>query len=417
MFSKDGVTTGTSGSEAPGLLGLVDSLLDTTLIRPLAAALAGTPAGRLVLTLPSGRKTVVGPIDREVAGELVLNNYRVLAKLIVRGQLGFADSYMAGDIDTDSLVGIFNYYMDSEEALTSVVPSLIRSGWIDRMFHIQRANTPSGSRRNIAAHYDLGNEFYRLWLDPGLNYSSGVYVGAETSLEAAQGEKYRRILTALELAAGHDLLEIGCGWGGFAEAAANRGASVTGITISEQQFEEASDRIRRADLAHRACIRLKDYRDTAGKFDRVASIEMIEAVGEENWPIYFRCIADRLKQGGIAVIQAITIREDLYEPYRRNPDFIQRYIFPGGMLPTEQAMRRHAEAAELKFEALETFGDSYALTLVEWRRRFDQAWPRIEALGFDERFRRMWSYYLAYCQVGFERGTINVGLYRLVKPS
>jgi cyclopropane-fatty-acyl-phospholipid synthase len=416
MFSKDGVTTGTSATEARGL-GLVDKVLDAALIRPLAAALAGTPAGRLVLTLPSGRKTVVGPIDREVAGELVLNNYRVLAKLIVRGQLGFADSYMAGDIDTDSLVGLFNYYMESEQALTSAVPSLIRSGWIDRMFHIQRANTPAGSRRNIAAHYDLGNEFYRLWLDPGLNYSSGAYVGAETSLEAAQDEKYNRILNALEISAGDDLLEIGCGWGGFAEAAANRGARVAGITISEQQFGEASARIERAGLAHRAIIRLEDYRDTAGMFDRVASIEMIEAVGEENWPIYFRSIADRLKPGGIAVIQAITIREDLYESYRRNPDFIQRYIFPGGMLPTEHAMRRHAEAAEMKFEALETFGESYALTLVEWRRRFDQAWPRIEALGFDERFRRMWSYYLAYCQVGFERKTIDVGLYRLVKPS
>ena len=414
MFSKDGVSTAPSSSERT--LSLVDKVLDSALVRPLAAALAETSAGRLVVTLPSGRQAVVGPIDREVAGELVLNNYRVLAKLIARGQLGFADSYMAGDIDTDSLVGLFNYVMDSEQALASAVPSLIRSRWIDRIFHVQRANTVAGSRRNIAAHYDLGNEFYRLWLDPGMNYSSGIYAGAATSLEAAQGEKYRRILSALELTAGHDLLEIGCGWGGFAEAAANRGARVTGITISEEQFEEATGRIRRAGLADRACIRLEDYRGTAGTFDRIASIEMIEAVGEENWPIYFRSIADRLKPGGIAVIQAITIREDLYDAYRRNPDFIQRYIFPGGMLPTAHAMRRHAEAADLRFEALETFGSSYALTLVEWRHRFDEAWPRIAALGFDDRFRRMWSYYLAYCQVGFERGTIDVGLYHLVKP-
>lgn len=404
-------------SHSERALGLLDKVLDAALIRPLAAALAETSAGRLVVTLPSGRQAVVGPIDREVAGELALSNYRVLAKLIARGQLGFADSYMASDIDTDSLVGLFNYYMDTEQALASAVPSLIRSRWIDRMFHIKRANTPAGSRRNIAAHYDLGNEFYRLWLDAGMNYSSGIYAGAATSLEAAQAEKYSRILKGLELAAGHDLLEIGCGWGGFAETAANRGASVTGITISEQQFEEATGKLRRAGLAHRACIRLEDYRDTAGIFDRIASIEMIEAVGEENWPIYFRSIADRLKPGGIAVIQAITIREDLYESYRRNPDFIQRYIFPGGMLPTVHAIRGHAEAADLKYEALETFGHSYALTLVDWRRRFDEAWPRIAKLGFDERFRRMWNYYFAYCQVGFERGTIDVGLYRLIKPS
>jgi cyclopropane-fatty-acyl-phospholipid synthase len=415
MSSKDVAATRTTPSASRGP-GLVDYLLDKVIFRPLEGAISRTTAGRLMVTLPSGRKIVVGPADRDVAGELVLKNYRILAKLLVRGQLGFADSYMAGDVDTDCLLRLFNYYMDSEQALSATMPSLIRSGWVDRLFHLQRANTPSGSRRNIAAHYDLGNEFYRLWLDPSLTYSSGIYTSPDAPLEVAQEEKYNRILSALELAVDHNLLEIGCGWGGFAVAAATRGATVTGITISEQQFQEATAKIMRRGLAHRARIRLEDYRDTVGVFDRIASIEMIEAVGEQNWPVYFRSIADRLTPGGVAVIQAITIREELYDSYRRNPDFIQRYIFPGGMLPTGTAMRRHAESVGLQFETLETFGSSYALTLRDWRQRFDQTWPRIEALGFDERFRRMWSYYLTYCQVGFERGAIDVGLHRLIKP-
>jgi cyclopropane-fatty-acyl-phospholipid synthase len=402
-------------SLVPGA-GIVRHLVDGAMIRLLEGAASRTSAGRLKLTLPSGRKAVVGPIERDIAAHLAIKNYRVLSKILRRGQIGFADSYMAGDVDTDSLVELFNYYMDNAQALAAVAPGLDSSGWSDRIFHRKRANTRAGSRRNIAAHYDLGNAFYRLWLDPGLTYSSGIYASPAATLEAAQVEKCSRILAALDLRADHDVLEIGCGWGGFAEAAAQRAATVTGITISEQQFHEASSRMARAGLAGRARIRLEDYRDTAGSFDRIASIEMIEAVGEENWPIYFGCIADRLKAGGKAVLQAITIREDVFAAYRHNPDFIQRYIFPGGMLPTEQAMRRHAEAAGLAFEPLERFGASYALTLAEWRRRFNEAWPRIAALGFDERFRRMWDYYLSYCQVGFERGTIDVGLYRLAKP-
>lgn len=414
MPSNEMANTAPSTSLASGT-SLVRHLVDGAVIRFLGAALGRTPAGRVHLTLPSGRNAVVGPVDRDIAAHLVLKNYRVLTKTLRRGPLGFADSYMAGEVETDSLLGLFHYYMDSEQALAAAAPDLVRSGWPDRIFHRKRANTRTGSRRNIAAHYDLGNAFYRLWLDAGLTYSSGIYVSPTATLEAAQTEKYNRILAALDVHAYHDVLEIGCGWGGFVEVAAERAATVTGITISEQQFEEASVRVARAGLTGRARIRLEDYRDTVGSFDRIASIEMIEAVGEENWPIYFDKFADRLKAGGKAVIQAITIREDLYEGYRRNPDFIQRYIFPGGMLPTKESMRRQAETAGLDFETLETFGASYALTLSEWRRRFNEAWPRIAAMGFDERFRRMWDYYLAYCQVGFERGSIDVGLYRLAR--
>jgi cyclopropane-fatty-acyl-phospholipid synthase len=416
MASNEMVTTGRSASLVRGA-NVVRHLVDGLVIGLIGAALRRTPVGRLHVTLPSGRNAIVGRVDREIGSKLDLKSYRVVSQVLRRGPLGFADSYMSGDIATDNLLGLFDYYMDNEAALAAAVPDLVRSGWPDRAFHRKRANTRTGSQRNIAAHYDLGNAFYRLWLDEGLTYSSGIYANAETTLDAAQTEKYSRILAALDVRPYHDVLEIGCGWGSFAKAAAERAASVTGITISKQQFEEASARMARSNLGTRVRIRLEDYRDTVGSFDRVASIEMIEAVGEENWPVYFDSIADRLKLGGKAVIQAITIRDDLFESYRSNPDFIQRYIFPGGMLSTKEAMHRHANASGLGFEVLETFGASYALTLAEWRRRFNEAWPRIAALGFDERFRRMWDYYLCYCQVGFERGSIDVGLYRLSKAS
>ena len=416
MSKSEIATTASSGSLA-AVTNPVGRVVDGALIRLLGSALGQSPAGRLHLITPSGRGAVIGPVDRDVAAKIVLKSYRALSQILRRGALGFADAYITGDIETDSLPGLFDYYMDNEQAVAAAVPQLLRTGWMDQIFHRKRANTRKGSRRNIAAHYDLGNEFYRLWLDSGLTYSSAIYASPNVSLEVAQTEKYNRIIAALELQSNHNVLEIGCGWGGFVELAVQRAATVTGITISKQQFEEATSRATRTGLTDRARFRLEDYRDTVGSFDRIASIEMIEAVGEENWSTYFGSIADRLKPGGKAVIQAITIREDLYEGYRRNPDFIQRYIFPGGMLPTKESMRHEAETAGLEFETLETFAASYALTLFEWRRRFDEAWPRIVALGFDERFRRLWHYYLTYCQVGFERGSIDVGLYRLAKPS
>ena len=248
-----------------------------------------------------------------------------------------------------------------------------------------------------------------------MSYSSGIYASPGMSLEQAQAAKQARIIEALELEPGHDVLEIGCGWGALAEEIAARDAHVTAITISEQQHRVASQRLAVSRYADRVNVVFQDYRDTSGSFDRIVSIEMIEAVGEDGWATYFRTIHDRLKPGGLAVIQAITIHEDLFEDYRRRPDFIQRYIFPGGMLPTVPLMRAEAQRVGLEFCEIERFGASYALTVAEWRRRFVDAWPRIEALGFDERFRRMWDYYLTYCDVGFQRGTIDVGLYRIRK--
>lgn len=391
-------------------------IVDKLLLKALDEALRRYGDGCLRLELPSGEVAYLGEPGSARQASLSLSRYGAIWKLLRGGALGFPESYMDGDVDTDDLVRLFEFYIDNERALTSALPSLEATRGRDRVFHASRSNTRDGSRRNIAAHYDLGNAFYRHWLDESMLYSSGIYPRPDASLETAQAVKLARILEALELEPGKRLLEIGCGWGAVAEAVARCGVSVEAITISEQQLAASRARLAAAGLGSSVDVRFEDYRDTSGSFDRLVSIEMIEAVGEENWPLYFRTVKDRLAPGGLGVIQAITIREDAFARYRQNPDFIQRYIFPGGMLPTVSLMRQRAEESGLEFEIFERFGMSYALTLRAWRQRFEAAWPQIEAMGFDDRFRRMWLYYLTYCEVGFSRGLIDVGLYRLRKP-
>lgn len=390
-------------------------LVDTALLTGLGAVLRGASRGQLNVALPSGRSAVIGRGEGAQAS-LALRDYALFWKVIRRGLLGFGDAYVSGNVETDDLNEVFRFFLDNQSAITARLPLLLRSAPRDIAYHAARRNTHSGSRRNIAAHYDLGNAFYRQWLDAGMSYSSGIYDSPDTTLEEAQTAKHVRIIEALDLRPDHKVLEIGCGWGALAAAIAGRVAHIDAITISAQQLDEACERLAAHCAAERANVRFEDYRDTSGRYDRIVSVEMIEAVGEDNWSTYFRTINERLKPGGAAVIQAITIRDDLYDAYRCNPDFIQRYIFPGGMLPTGSMMRDHAREAGLDFIEVERFGDSYALTLAEWRRRFLAAWPRIEALGFDERFRRMWVYYLSYCEAGFRHGTIDVGLYRLARP-
>ena len=391
--------------------------IDNAFLRALGKALRGDEAGRLLVSLPSGSTARFGDLAARSEARLQLNRYRAIWSILRGGSIGFAESYMDGDIDIDDLRTVFDFYCDNEPAVTTALPSLLATRGRDRLYHLSRRNTRAGSRRNISAHYDLGNDFYSLWLDPSMLYSSGIFRTPVDTIEQAQRHKLESIVAALELQSDQTLLEIGCGWGALAEACAVQGAKVDAITISKEQLAAASGRIAAARLADRVDVRYEDYRDTTGIYDRLVSIEMIEAIGEKNWPLYFQKISDRLAPSGIAVIQAITIREDVFDRYRRNPDFIQRYIFPGGMLPTVELMRERAVQASLKFEIVEQFGQSYALTLSEWRRRFEKAWPHIQALGFDERFRRMWLYYLTYCEVGFERGLIDVGLYRMRKPA
>ena len=371
------------------------------------------PAGRLQLTLPNGEI-----IERhgECAGpdaSIVVHRWRGLWRMMLHGEHGFSDAYLDGDWSTPELSQLLEFCVHNEAALTETAAS----GWLgllrNRISHWLRANTRRGSRRNIAAHYDLGNEFFRPWLDAGMNYSSALYVNCDT-LERAQDAKLDRAASLLDLNGGERVLEIGCGWGALAERLIRRyGASVFGITLSAEQLGFARTRLANETEEGRADLRLLDYRDAAGLFDRIASIEMIEAVGERYWPSYFGKIRDCLASGGVALLQAITIDERRFAAYRKCPDFIQRYIFPGGVLPTISIIEREAARVGLKLVHHESFGDSYVRTLREWRNRFLEASPKIESLGFNDRFRRMWEYYLAYCEVGFRLGTIDVGFFKL----
>jgi cyclopropane-fatty-acyl-phospholipid synthase len=389
---------------------------DRLLLSMCSAATRGVDQGRLRLTLPSGASAIIGR-GGSVESHLYLRNFALFGKTIRRGTVGFADAYMAGDIHSPAIGDVLRFFIHNNAQLKASGRGLFRISKVDTNFHQRRANSRDGSKRNIAAHYDLGNAFYATWLDRTMTYSSARFTSAGVSLEAAQAEKNSRILQAMGVKAGDRVLEIGCGWGGFAEAAAAAGAHVTGLTISAEQLAYAKTRIANAGHADRCNIRFQDYRDVTGTYDAIASIEMIEAVGEENWPGYFRTIYDRLKPGGAAVIQAITIAPEHFESYRANPDFIQRYIFPGGMLPTVPAMAAHAEKVGLSLETVDRFGADYVTTLQAWTASFDKAWAQIAPMGFDEQFRRMWLYYLVYCEVAFATGVIDVGHYRLVKPA
>jgi cyclopropane-fatty-acyl-phospholipid synthase len=364
-------------------------------------------AGGITLTLPSGKIHRIGYVKSGTHCDLQLRNFRPIWRAIRRGAVGFAESYIAGDVDSSDITALLRFYLQNREPLNKAAKPVFSTSLGDRLFHMLRANTKAGSRRNISAHYDLGNDFYALWLDPTMSYSSAYFATGAQDMEAGQEAKYELVLDALNLSRPSDVLEIGCGWGGFAETAANAGHRVTGLTISQQQLDYA-----RVRLKGRAEIRFQDYRDTAERFDAIASIEMIEAVGEANWPTYFRVLHDRLKPGGTAAVQAITIDESRYRGYRAKADFIQRYIFPGGMLPTKAILATQAASAGLTFETVATFGQDYARTLALWRERFDASWNAVAKLGFDDQFRRRWRYYLCYCEAGFADAAIDVGVYR-----
>lgn len=376
------------------------------------------PEGSILVELPTGQRMRFGRAAPQGEPFLRLASYRVISNAILRGPIGFAASYIDGDFDCPDLAGLFRFYLRNRSRLRRSGNRLFKVRIADRIAHLARRNSRRGSRRNISEHYDLGNAFYRHWLDNGMHYSSGLFSTGAKTLEAAQRAKLEAILGMLDLDGGERILEIGCGWGAFArQAAREHGARVTGITLSREQLAHARTEARHEGLQGYCDYRLQDYRDMSGSFDRIVSIEMIEAVGEDNWPRYFQVLRDRLRPGGAAVLQAITIREADFEDYRRRVDFIQRYIFPGGMLPTHSVIAREAERAGLVLERVHNFGACYARTLREWSARFEAAWPDIARLGFDESFRRRWRYYLKYCEAGFEDGMVDVGFYRLCRPA
>ncbi|MDP2195681.1 MAG: cyclopropane-fatty-acyl-phospholipid synthase family protein [Rhodocyclaceae bacterium] len=361
--------------------------------------------GMLDVRLPDGANTVFG--DGVPGVTLHVHDEAMFGRVLARGDIGLAEAYLDGLWDAPDLTGFLTLLARNRDSMQKAVYGAWHKLLAARIRHYLNHNSKTGSQRNIMAHYDLGNDFYRLWLDPGMSYSAAIFNPGNDSLEIAQSAKYQRILDQLQAAPGERVLEIGCGWGGFAELAERAGLHVTGLTLSPAQLEFAQRRVASADL------RLQDYRDLDARFDHVVSIEMFEAVGERWWPTYFAAVAQALKPGGRAVIQSITIRDDLFADYRKGTDFIQQYIFPGGMLPSRSEFRRQAARQGLVVQDEFAFGLDYARTLAHWRESFEAAWPHIAARGFDETFRRLWRLYLSYCEAGFRAGNIDVVQFEL----
>lgn len=408
---------------------------------PLAARMAlgfleRLQHGQLQLQLPDGSQRLFGQrnpsgqaeaatdaTDATADAVMIVSDWNAFSRILRDGDIGFAEAFMDGQWHTPHLPALLCLLAANRQALDAPLYGSWIGRLLHRLTHLLRSNTRAGARRNIAAHYDLGNEFYALWLDAGMTYSAGVFTQPDWSLSQAQDEKYRRVLEQLQLAPASRVLEIGCGWGGFAERCVGEGHHLTGLTLSQRQLDYARARLQpfaaqvdltRVDLP-KIDLQLRDYRDlgrlpdgSAERYDAVVSIEMIEAVGERWWPSYFERIASVLPGGGRAVIQAILIDDALFERYRRGSDFIQQYIFPGGMLPSLSRFTALAEAAGLQLVQRFHFAEGYARTLALWRERVLATREQILAMGFDTRFLRMWEFYLAYCEAGFRSGSTDV---------
>ncbi|MFZ1728293.1 MAG: cyclopropane-fatty-acyl-phospholipid synthase family protein, partial [Albidovulum sp.] len=350
--------------------------------------------GRLDFVLEDGRRFRVEGTEPGPVAEIRVHDPDVFARLIREGDLGFCEAYLDGGWSTPDLMAFMDFVHADNDAIYDGFPGmgLVRS--YERLRHLLRSNSRRQAKRNIAYHYDLGNEFYSLWLDRTMTYSSALFRNGQESLEAAQLAKYASMVDRMGVKPGDHVLEIGCGWGGFAEyAARERGLRVTGLTISQAQLDYARQRIARAGLSDRVEFRLQDYRDELGLYDGIASIEMFEAVGEKYWPIFFDTLRDRLKPGRQATLQIITLQEKRFEIYRKGVDFIQKYIFPGGMLPSKSALQGEIGRAGLRLVESFEFGESYSQTLRRWHEVFNARWDDVARMGFDARFRRMWNFY------------------------
>lgn len=365
--------------------------------------------GSLEFVAPNGEVHVARGPKPGPAARFQIHDWSVLQHIAQRGDIALGEDYIDGGWETDNIENLISLFLLNMEALDGYA----HGSFLSRLAlvisdRLVRRNSVSGSRRNIEAHYDVGNDFYKLWLDKTMTYSSALFGGKTDSLEEAQGNKYQRILDRVTRH-GESLLEIGCGWGGFAERAIAYGHKVTGLTISPSQHRFANERLKGA-----ADVLLEDYRKVRGRFDNIVSIEMFEAVGEQYWPQYFQAVAERLKRGGRAIVQTITIQDELFADYRRRSDFVRHYVFPGGMLPSLQRFCEEAERAGLKAVDHFAFGKDYAKTLREWSRRMSERTAEIKALGHDDRFLRNWQYYLNICAATFQVGRTDVVQVELV---
>ncbi|MCE0503732.1 cyclopropane-fatty-acyl-phospholipid synthase family protein [Roseivivax sp. GX 12232] len=377
----------------------------------------GLENGRVDFVLPDGRRfRAEGKAPGPVA-ELEIHNPDLFARLIREGDLGFCDAYLDGWWSTPDLQAFMDLVHADNEDIYDGFPGMGLVRLYERARFWLKSNSKTQARRNIAHHYDLGNEFYGLWLDDTMTYSSAKFETGQESLEAAQVKKYASMVDQMGAKPGDHVLEIGCGWGGFAEyAARERGLKVTGLTISQAQYDYARERMRRAGLEDQVEIKLQDYRDEQGRFDGIASIEMFEAVGERYWPVYFDTVKERLKPGARATLQVITVQHRRWKVYKRGPDFIQKYIFPGGMLPSPVVLRDEITRAGLEVMKSIEFGESYSQTLRRWHDTFNDKWDQVAQLGFDDRFRRMWNFYLTSCAATFSSGNCDVTQITLSRP-
>ncbi|WP_269533303.1 cyclopropane-fatty-acyl-phospholipid synthase family protein [Chitinimonas sp. BJYL2] len=377
--------------------------------RAFVAMLSRLQSGSLTLVDPQGQVGHFGQMGAEPRAELHVHDWRAAGAILRQGDIGFAESYRQHWVDTPDLLALFNLALANEAVMTQAVNGSWWALLLKRLAHLLlRDNNRRGSRRNISAHYDLGNDFYALWLDPTMSYSSALFSSPEQDMVSAQHAKYDRILDQLGAQAGQTILEVGCGWGGFAERAAQRGIRVHGITLSTEQLAFAQARMARLGLDELVQLSLTDYRDVQQSYDHIVSIEMIEAVGERWWPTYFAMLRRCLKPGGRIVIQAIDIHDSQFESYRAGTDFIQQYIFPGGMLPSPTRFVQETRQVGLLVRAEIDFALDYAETLLRWRQRFEAVLDDVRALGFDDAFIRIWRMYFVYCEAGFRAGRTGV---------
>ncbi len=383
--------------------------------RIAALMLLRTDSGKLCFVLPTGQRLQFRNENEGPDATIHVHNFRFIKRSLAGGDVAFAESYMDGDWSTPDLTAVLRVFSQNFDSASRLARGNMLVRTMNMLRHVfSRRNSKAGARKNIMAHYDLGNAFYEKWLDPTMTYSSAWFQSPNQSLEQAQLHKYSEICDRIQAGPDSHILEIGCGWGGFAEyAAKHRGSRVTCLTISPAQKAYAEERMSRNGLSDRVEILLEDYRDHVGEYDGVASIEMFEAVGEAYWPSYFAKVYSSLKKGARAALQIITIDDDLFPRYRQRVDFIQQHIFPGGMLISEKVLKDQVTDAGLRHDGVAYFGQDYARTCREWSRDFNARWDEIHPLGFDEQFRRLWNFYLSYCEAGFSDGRINVGQFQL----
>ncbi len=374
-------------------------------------------SGRIDFCLPDGRVFRAQGKKPGRAVELVIHNPDTFARLIREGDLGFSDAYLDGWWSVSDLQGFMDLLLDNNEEVFNGFPGMGLVRFYERLRHWLHRNTRAQAKKNITYHYDLGNEFYAKWLDASMTYSSALFRTGQEDLSKAQRAKYASVIDQMGVKPGDHVLEIGCGWGGFAEyAAGERGLRVTGLTISRAQYDYAVARMKKAGLSDKVEIVMRDYRDEMGTYDGIASIEMFEAVGEKFWPTFFSTVRERLKPGAKATLQIITVSNAQFETYRKGVDFIQKHIFPGGMLPSEKALISQIKLAGLRRIGSIEFGQSYSQTLRRWHETFNAKWDEISAMGFDERFYRMWNYYLTSCAASFQGGNCDVTQVTLSRP-